>query len=179
MIRPATPDDAGVLAELIHELAEYEREPHQIEVDPSMLTEALFGEHPAVFAHVAEADGEVVGMALFFRSFSTWTGRHGIYLEDLFVRPQHRGRGLGRALVASLAGLAVEHGYPRLEWAVLDWNERAIGFYRSLGAAPMDEWTVFRLTGAELAAVAGREAPGAVAPAPAEQPIGGGGGQER
>jgi len=176
MIRSATPDDTAALVELIHELAEYEREPHQVEIDPSMLADAMFGEHPAVFAHVAEVDGEVVGMALFFRSFSTWTGRHGIYLEDLFVRPAHRGRGLGRALVASLADLAVERGYPRLEWAVLDWNEPAIGFYRSLGAAPMDEWTVFRLSGVDLAAVARRPPSGDVAPPPMEPPVRGRGG---
>ena len=154
MIRDADPGDVAALVELIRELAEYEREPDEVEIDAPMLAEALYCESPAVFALVAEEEGEVVGMALYFRSFSTWTGRHGVYLEDLYVRPAHRGKGIGRALVASLARLALDRGDRRLEWSVLDWNEPAIGFYRSLGAEAMEEWTVYRVSGPALAALA-------------------------
>ena len=157
MIRHAGPGDARVLVELIRELAEYEREPDKVEIDVDMLVEALFCEAPAVFALVAEEGGEVVGMALYFRSFSTWTGRHGVYLEDLYVRPSCRGKGIGRALVGALARIALDRGDRRLEWAVLDWNEPAIRFYRSLGAEPLEEWTTYRVSGAPLEALA-REA---------------------
>ena len=136
----------------MRELATYERAPEAVEATEPLLAEALFpsdGE-AAVFAHVAEVDGVVVGMAVWFVSFSTWTGRHGLYLEDLVVSQAHRGRGIGRRLVAALAAVCVERGYARFEWAVLDWNEPAIGFYRALGAQPMDEWTVFRLSGEAL-----------------------------
>jgi len=136
----------------VRELATYERAPEAVEATEPLLAEALFpsdGE-AAVFAHVAEVDGVVVGMAVWFVSFSTWTGRHGLYLEDLVVSQAHRGRGIGRRLVAALAAVCVERGYARFEWAVLDWNEPAIGFYRALGAQPMDEWTVFRLSGEAL-----------------------------
>lgn len=146
MIRPACPDDVSAITRLVRELAEYEREPESATAMEDDFATALFGAHPAVFAHVAEHtadDGSsvVAGLALWFRSFSTWTGRHGIYLEDLYVRPELRGRGYGRALLGELARLCVARGYSRLEWAVLDWNTPSIGFYRSLGAAPMDGWT--------------------------------------
>ena len=150
MIRAARPDDVAAMVELIEGLAEYERSRHEVQITPADLRAAVFGPSPAVFAHVAEVDGQVVGLALWFLTFSTWVGRHGIYLEDLYVRPEHRGRGLGRALLAALAAIAVERGYGRVEWAVLDWNEPAIGFYRSIGAVAMDEWTTNRLTGDAL-----------------------------
>jgi GNAT superfamily N-acetyltransferase len=171
MIRPARPADVPAIRQLICDLAEYERSRDQVAATPEQLHEALFGPTPAVFALIAEAEAsagpetgdedgpQVVGFALWFLNFSTWTGRHGIYLEDLYVRPEHRGGGHGRALLTELARICVERGYGRLEWAVLDWNEPSIGFYKALGAIPMDEWTVFRLAGDALAKVAGvREA---------------------
>jgi GNAT superfamily N-acetyltransferase len=150
VIRPATPNDVPAVLTLIRELAAYEREPDAVVATEDGLAAALFGAAPAVFCHVAEDGGEVVGFALWFRNFSTWLGRHGIYLEDLYVRPSHRGRGLGRALLATLADLARERGYGRVEWAVLDWNTPAQEFYRALGAVPMDDWTVWRLAGEAL-----------------------------
>jgi ribosomal protein S18 acetylase RimI-like enzyme len=162
MIRPARPEDVPAIHELICDLAEYERARDQVEASPEQLHSVLFGASPAAFAHVAEIstpDGpRVAGIALWFLNFSTWTGRHGIYLEDLYVRPEHRGGGHGRALLTELARICAERGYGRLEWSVLDWNEPSIGFYKSLGAAPMDEWTVHRLTGDALANVAGAAA---------------------
>lgn len=155
-VRAARPDDVAVMVELVRALAEYERAPDQVELEAGQLTDALFGPTPRVFAHVAEHDGDVVGMAIWFVNYSTWTGRYGIYLEDLFVRPSARGLGAGRALVAELAAVAVARGYSRVEWAVLDWNEPAVGFYRHLGARPQDDWTVFRLAGDSLAVMAGR-----------------------
>ncbi|MFD5751257.1 GNAT family N-acetyltransferase [Streptomyces sp. NPDC059255] len=154
MIRTATPADIPVIHAMIRELAEYEKVPHEARATEEQLHEALFGERPAAFAHLAEtADGEPVGFALWFLNFSTWRGVHGIYLEDLYVRPDRRGGGHGKALLAELARICVERGYERLEWSVLDWNEPSIAFYRSLGALPQDEWTVFRLTDAALAAL--------------------------
>ena len=150
MIRAAEPGDVDAVVGLIGDLAEYERARHEVQVDATSLHAALFGPTPGVFAHVAVVDDEVVGFALWFLSFSTWLGRHGIYLEDLYVRPEHRGGGHGRALLASLARIAVNRGYGRLEWAVLDWNEPALAFYRALGAVALDEWTVHRLTGDAL-----------------------------
>jgi GNAT superfamily N-acetyltransferase len=144
------PGDVDVVFDLIVELAEYERSRDQVTSSSADLTAALFGEGPSVFGHVVEHDGAVVGFALWFLNFSTWAGKHGIYLEDLYVRPQFRGHGYGRALLAELARICTERGYARLEWWVLDWNEPALGFYRQLGAVPMDEWTVHRLTGAPL-----------------------------
>ena len=141
IVRPAAPADIPVLVELIRALAEYEREPDAVEVDESLLADALFAGSPVVFATVAERDGAVVGMAVHFRNFSTWTGRLGIYLEDLYVRPEHRGHGIGRALLADLARTARTHGYRRVDWSVLDWNESAIHFYESIGTVPMDGWT--------------------------------------
>ena len=139
---------------MIRELAEYEREPNAVVATEAMLHEALFGDSPAVFGLIAEDEGVTVGFALWFLNFSTWLGRHGIYLEDLYVRPEHRGSGHGKALLAELARICVERGYGRFEWWVLDWNTPAIEFYRSIGAEPMDEWTVQRVTGDALTALA-------------------------
>jgi len=159
VIRRATPEDVPAITGLIYDLAEYEKARHECTVVPEQILEALFGPQPSVYAHVAEESGEdgtegrVVGVALWFRNFSTWDGVHGIYLEDLFVRPEHRGKGHGRALLAALAHECVERGYTRLSWSVLDWNEPSIGFYRSLGAVAQDEWTTFRLSGPALQAL--------------------------
>jgi GNAT superfamily N-acetyltransferase len=150
MIRPATPDDVPTIHRLVHELATYERAPDEVKATEDDFRTALFGPEPKVFAHVAEHEGEVVGFALWFLSFSTWLGRHGIYLEDLFVSPEMRGHGYGRQLLTELARIAEERGYGRVEWSVLNWNTPAIGFYKSLGARPQDEWTVYRLTGDPL-----------------------------
>jgi GNAT superfamily N-acetyltransferase len=156
-IRPIAPGDVPAVVRGVHDLAEYERAAHECHLTDAQLHSALFGEHRALYGHVAEdADGEVAGFALWFLNFSTWNGVHGLYLEDLYVRPEHRGSGLGRALLAALAQVCAERGYSRLEWWVLDWNAPAIGFYKSLGAVPMDEWTVFRLTGEPLADLARR-----------------------
>lgn len=149
-IRAARADDVPVLVSLVRELAEYERSLEAVQLTEAALESALFGPEPAVFCHVAEVEGEVVGLGLWFRNFSTWTGTHGIYLEDLYVRPAARGRGLGKQLLLTLVELARASGYARVEWSVLDWNTPAIEFYRSLGAVPMDEWTVWRLSGAAL-----------------------------
>lgn len=149
-VREAEPADVPVILELVRELAVYEREPDAVEATEGMLEAALFGERPAASCHVAELDGQVVGFALWYVTFSTWKGLPGLWLEDLFVRPAARGHGLGKALLQTLAAVCVERGYPRFEWWVLDWNEPSIGFYRSLGAVPQDEWTVFRVDGAAL-----------------------------
>jgi GNAT superfamily N-acetyltransferase len=150
VIRAARPADSASIVELIGDLAEYEHARHAVQITDDAVRDALFGPAPAVFAHVVELDGEIVGLALWFLTFSTWMGRHGIYLEDLYVRPEHRGGGHGRALLATLAAIAVARGYGRVEWAVLDWNEPALGFYRSLGAVSLDEWRTHRLTGDAL-----------------------------
>lgn len=160
-LRPATEADLDTIIELIHGLAAYEREPEAVVLDREELRRHLFGPRPFAEVILAEtADGESAGFALFFHSFSTWTGKPGIYLEDLFVREEHRGHGHGRALLVELARIAVARGCGRLEWAVLDWNEPAIGFYRSLGARPMDEWTTFRLDAGAIARLAGERAAG-------------------
>ena len=153
-IRPATVDDVDAIHDLIAELAEYERARDQVKATPDQLRAALFGPSPAVYALVAEVDGGVVGFALYFLNFSTWEGVHGIYLEDLYVQVEHRGTGVGKALLTALAGDRGGRGYARVEWWVLDWNEPSIEFYRRLGAVAMDEWTVFRLTGDALTAAA-------------------------
>jgi GNAT superfamily N-acetyltransferase len=145
-VRPIRPDDVPAVVGLVRELAEYEMALHEVRLTEEQLTGVLFGDAPALFGHVAEGDGEVVGIALWFLNFSTWRGTHGIYLEDLYVQPQHRGSGLGRELLRTLAAVCVERGYSRLEWSVLDWNTPSIEFYKAAGAQPMDEWTVFRLT---------------------------------
>jgi GNAT superfamily N-acetyltransferase len=145
MIREARPDDVPAIVGLIRELAEYEREPDAAKATESDIAAALFNESPAAFCHIAELDGEVVGFALWFLNFSTWVGKHGIYLEDLFVRPTARGTGLGKALLTKLIEIARERGYGRVEWSVLDWNTPAHDFYRAMGATPNDEWTTWRL----------------------------------
>jgi GNAT superfamily N-acetyltransferase len=155
-VREARESDVAQIHQLIRDLAEYERSPESVLSTPDQVRTALFGPQAAAYALVAEVDGEVEGFALYFLNFSTWTGVHGIYLEDLFVRPEQRGSGLGKALLLALAELAVERGYARVEWSVLDWNEPSIEFYRRLGAVPMDEWTVYRLTGDALTAAAAR-----------------------
>ena len=146
VIRPATATDVPVILELIQALAAYERAPNEVTATEKGLTEVLFGAKPAAEVLLAFEDETAVGFAVFFHNFSTWLGLPGLYLEDLFVRPEHRGKGYGRALLIHLANIARERGCGRMEWAVLDWNESAIQFYRKLGAKPMDEWTVFRLT---------------------------------
>ena len=145
-IRRARPDDVPAIVDLVYGLAEYERAPQECRLTADQLHTALFGPAPAVFCHVAESGGEVAGCALWFLNFSTWRGVHGIYLEDLFVRPEERGSGLGKALLTALAQECVRNNYERLEWSVLDWNTPAIDFYKSLGALPQDEWTTYRLT---------------------------------
>ncbi|QBI52684.1 GNAT family N-acetyltransferase [Streptomonospora litoralis] len=162
MIRPARPEDVPVIHRLVGELADYEKEPEAAVATRAQLHAALFGEDPTAAAHIAEHvpdDGSpavVAGFALWFRNYSTWTGNPGIYLEDLFVRPELRGRGYGKALLTELAALCVERGYDRLQWWVLDWNTPSIDFYKSLGAQAMDAWTVFRLDGAALQALGER-----------------------
>lgn len=153
-IRAARPGDEVGILRCIRALAVYEREPDAVENTADTLAATLFGPTPAAFAHVAELDGEIVGIALWFLSYSTWTGTHGIWLEDLWVDDAHRGRGLGTALLAALAAVCVERGYGRLEWTVLDWNAPSIGFYRSIGATPQDEWTTQRLAGEALTRLA-------------------------
>ncbi|PSL58641.1 L-amino acid N-acyltransferase YncA [Saccharothrix carnea] len=149
-IRRIREEDVPAVVGLVEELAEYERARHECHLTAEQLHDALFRPSPALFGHVAEVDGQVVGTALWFLNFSTWRGTHGIYLEDLYVQPDQRKSGLGRALLQALAQECVARGYARLEWWVLDWNAPAIGFYKSLGATPMDEWTVFRLTDDDL-----------------------------
>ncbi|MFD4142879.1 GNAT family N-acetyltransferase [Streptomyces sp. NBC_00390] len=156
MIRTAVPADVPVIHAMVRELADYEKALDEARASEEQLREALFGERPAAFAHVAVTDeGEVAGFALWFLNFSTWRGVHGIYLEDLYVRPSLRGGGYGKALLTELARICVERGYERLEWSVLDWNTPSINFYKSLGARPQDEWTVYRLTDEALTALGG------------------------
>lgn len=156
MIRPATPADVSTIMRFVRELADYERAADKVVATEELLAEALFGPQPAAFAAIAEVDGEPAGMALYFHNFSTWTGWRGLYLEDLYVTPEARGKGLGKALLRYLAGVAIDTGCARFEWSVLDWNEPAIAFYDSVGAESMDEWTVRRVSGPALAALAGR-----------------------
>jgi GNAT superfamily N-acetyltransferase len=157
-VRPAARADGPVICRLIRELAGYENALDDVEITEAGLDAVLFGPEPSVFAHVAEYRGVVAGFALWFVNFSTWTGRHGIYLEDLFVSPAVRGAGLGRALLAELAAICVDRGYGRLEWAVLEWNAPALGFYGALGAESMNDWRVMRLTGTALSALAASRA---------------------
>ena len=149
-IEPGRPADVPLILQLIRELADYEQLAHVVTATEDDLASTLFGERPAAEVRIARWNGEPAGFALFFPNYSTFLGRPGLYLEDLFVRPAFRGRGLGRALLRELARIAVLRGYGRLEWWVLDWNDSAIGFYRKLGATPMTDWTVFRLTGNAL-----------------------------
>lgn len=153
-IRAATADDAEVIVAFITELAEYERLRHEVVATPAQVRATLFGARPAAEVLLAEVGGAPAGFALFFSTYSTFLAQPGLYLEDLFVRPAHRGAGLGLALMQRLAALAVERGCGRFEWSVLDWNEPALTFYRRLGAVPMADWTVQRLTGAALVALA-------------------------
>ena len=146
-VRPVRPDDVPAVVGLVRELADYERALSEVHLTEDQLRASLFGESPALFGHVAQDDdGTVVGVALWFLNFSTWRGTHGIHLEDLFVSPAHRGTGLGRELLRTLAQECVDRGFARLEWSVLDWNTPSIEFYRAAGAVPMDGWTVYRLT---------------------------------
>jgi GNAT superfamily N-acetyltransferase len=146
-IRAATIDDIPLILELIRDLATYERAPEEVTATEEQLTRVLFGSKPAAEVRLAFERDTAVGFALFFHNFSTWLAKPGLYLEDLFVRPEHRGKGYGRALLVDLARIARDRGCGRMEWAVLDWNDPAIQFYRKIGAQPMDEWTVFRLKG--------------------------------
>jgi GNAT superfamily N-acetyltransferase len=153
-IRPARPDDIPTILRFIRELAEYERAPQEVVATEALLHEALFSTRPACEAFIGELDGVAEGFALFFHNFSTWKGRRGLYLEDLYVTPAARGKGLGKALFVAVAKVAVERGCPRLEWNVLDWNEPALRFYHALGAEPLSEWTIHRLSGDALARLA-------------------------
>ena len=155
VVRAAVRGDVATILGFVRELAAFEREPDAVEATEEMLSEALFGAHPAAEAVIAEQDGQPLGFALFFHNFSTWTGRRGIYLEDLYVTPAARGQGVGRALLRHLAGVAMRRGCGRFEWAVLDWNVDAVAFYRAMGAVGMDEWTVQRVAGPALARLAG------------------------
>lgn len=155
-VRPATPKDVALILSLIRELAEYERAPQEAIATEALLHEALFSGRPACEALIGEVDGVGQGFALFFHNFSTWKGRRGLYLEDLFVRPSTRGLGLGKALFTAVAKIAVERGCPRMEWAVLDWNTPAIEFYKAMGAIAMEEWTTYRLKDGALRNVVGR-----------------------
>lgn len=153
-IRPAEPDDAATIVTLIRELAVYEKLEHEANATPEDIHRHLFGPRPYAEALMAEVEGVAVGFALYFHTFSTFEGKPSLYLEDLFVRPPFRGRGIGKALFLNLAKRAVDRGCGRFEWAVLDWNEPSIGFYKALGARPMDDWTVYRLDGEALARLA-------------------------
>ena len=153
-IRPARVEDVPVILQLIRDLATYERAPDEVTATEEQLVDVLFGERPAAEVLLVFEGESPVGFALFFHNFSTWLGRPGLYLEDLFVKLEKRGKGYGRALLVELAKIARDRGCGRMEWAVLDWNEPAIKFYRALGAKPMDEWTVFRLTPEEIAKLA-------------------------
>lgn len=153
-IRPASATDISLIAQFIRDLAEYERLAHEVRFDEAVLEAKLFGTRPYAEVLIGEIDGSPQGFALFFHNFSTFEGKPGVYLEDLFVRPEARGAGLGKALLKKLAAIAVERDCARLEWSVLDWNEPAIQFYKALGAKPMDEWTIYRVDGTALAKLA-------------------------
>ena len=155
MIRPATSADVAAIHALIVELAIYEREPDAVVATVEQIHENLFGRDPVAYCHVAEVDGQIVGIAIWFLNYSTWLGKAGLYLEDLFVKPEFRSRGLGLQLMKALAQICVERGYERFQWWVLDWNEPSINFYKSIGAEAMDQWTVYRLSGDALKNFAG------------------------
>jgi GNAT superfamily N-acetyltransferase len=155
-IRPATARDAAIILDMIAALADYEQLAHAVTATEQTIRESLFGAHPAAEVVIASVGGEPAGFALFFHNYSTFLAQRGLYLEDLFVKPAYRGRGIGRALLEHLAAIAVERNCGRFEWSVLDWNEPAIGFYKKLGAEPMHEWTIFRVTGNALRRLAGR-----------------------
>ena len=145
-IRPASIDDTDEILTLIYELALYEKAPDEAKATREQIIESFFTDDPKVFCEIVEVDGAVAGFAIWFLNYSTWQGKHGIYLEDLFVRPQYRGKGFGKALLKHLAAICEDRGYGRFQWWVLDWNQPAIDFYKSLGAVAMDEWTVFRVS---------------------------------
>ncbi|MDN3275312.1 GNAT family N-acetyltransferase [Frankia sp. RB7] len=154
-IRRARPDEAGLVLDFVRELAAYEKLSHEVEATEVMIADALFGDDPRLFCAIVEWNGEPVGFAVWFLNFSTFSGRHGIYLEDLYVRPSHRGKGLGKALLVYLAKECVDNGWSRLQWAVLDWNAPSIAFYKSLGAVMLDDWTLCRVSGPALTRLAG------------------------
>jgi diamine N-acetyltransferase len=156
-IRAARPDDSALIFELVRELAEYEKLAHAVDATQEQIAAALFSKEPRLFCDIAEWNGEAVGFAVWFLNFSTFRGRHGVYLEDVFVRQAFRGRGLGKALMAHLAQRCIKEGWARFEWAVLDWNAPSIAFYKSIGAEVMDEWKICRLSGEALAGFAGSE----------------------
>lgn len=155
-IRPATPADVPVILGFVRDLAAFEREPDAVVATEPLLRDALFGADPAVEALIATIDARAIGFAIFYRTFSTWTGKRGIWLDDLYIAPEARGAGAGAALLRALAGIAVDRGYARFEWWVLDWNTPAIDFYRGKGAVAQDQWTVQRVDGAALLTLAGR-----------------------
>jgi len=154
-IRRAGPGEAGLVLDFVRELAAYEKLFHEVEATEAMIADALFGDDPRLFCAIAEWNGEPVGFAVWFLNFSTFSGRHGIYLEDLYVQPSHRGKGLGKALLVYLAKECVENGWSRLQWSVLDWNAPSIAFYKSLGAVMLDDWTLCRVSGPALTRLAG------------------------
>jgi diamine N-acetyltransferase len=158
-IRAARPDDSALIFALVRELADYEKLTHEVDATERQIAAALFGPAPRLFCDIAEWDGQGAGLAVWFLNFSTFRGRYGIYLEDIFVRPAYRGRGIGKALMAKLAARCVEENYGRLEWAVLDWNAPSIAFYKSIGAQVMDEWKICRMSGEALRAFAQGGAP--------------------
>ena len=149
-IRPAKSEEVGEVLQLIQDLATYEKAPDQVEASEDDLLNTIFAKEPRVFCDLVEVDGQVAGMAIWFLNYSTWQAKHGIYLEDLFIKPEYRGRGYGKALLKHLAKICDEKGYGRLQWWVLDWNSPAIEFYKSFGAEAMDEWTVYRTSGQAL-----------------------------
>ena len=155
MIRVAIKQDAPRILQLIKDLAEYEKAPLEAKATLQQIEETIFGDKPSAFCHVAEVDGQVIGIAIWFLNYSTWLGKPGLYLEDLYVDPAHRGKGFGMGFLKTLAKICVEREYERFQWWVLDWNEPSIELYKSIGAVPMDEWTVFRLSGDSLKNFAG------------------------
>jgi GNAT superfamily N-acetyltransferase len=153
-IRPAKTTDIDEILALIYELALYEKAPEEAKATKSQIMESFFSVNPKVFCEIVEVDGEIAGLAIWFLNYSTWQGKHGIYLEDLFIRPQFRGRGFGKSVLKHLAQICVDRGYGRFQWWVLDWNTPSIEFYKALGAVAMDEWTVYRVTGDALTGLA-------------------------
>jgi GNAT superfamily N-acetyltransferase len=149
-IRPSRKDEALIILQLIKDLAEYEKATNEVKATEREIIETIFSDNPKVFCDFVEVDGDIAGMAIWFLNYSTWQGKHGIYLEDLYVKPEYRGRGYGKALLQHLASICNERGYGRFQWWVLDWNSPAIEFYRSLGAEAMSEWTVYRVSGLPL-----------------------------
>jgi GNAT superfamily N-acetyltransferase len=156
-IRPAKTTDIDEILALIYELALYEKAPEEAKATKSQIMESFFSDNPKVFCEIVEVDGEIAGLAIWFLNYSTWQGKHGIYLEDLFIRPQFRGRGFGKSVLKHLAQICIDRGYGRFQWWVLDWNTPSIEFYKALGAVAMDEWTVYRVTGDALTELAADE----------------------